>query len=85
MPAERDAVGIPEPILYTASLALAVLVLPSKRSSVIFAGASAPLFLCQYELLKLLGSTHVGSPPETVSTCPLVPIPLFASVVVPDA
>jgi hypothetical protein len=46
--AEIEAVGVPVPImLRTANLAEAVLVAPSKRSSVIFVGARAPLALCQ--------------------------------------
>jgi hypothetical protein len=32
-----------------------------------------------------LVAVHVGTPPETMSTCPVVPIALLARVFAPDA
>lgn len=47
VPAEAEAVGVPPAMFITANLAELVLVAPSKRSSVILVGMTAPDLLCQ--------------------------------------
>src|SRR6185369_9649466 len=54
VPAEIEAVGTPLATLLKANFAEAVAVDPSKRSSVIKAGASAPSVLCQTPTIPLV-------------------------------
>ena len=56
-----EAVGVPPATLIKANLAEPVEVLPSRRSSVMFEGASAPLFLWKYPTM-----------PVVAQLCPLI-------------
>ena len=67
----------------TRKVAEAVDIPPTKTSSVILVGATAPAFLCQLPTLEV--SVQVGTPPATAKTWPVVPIVLLARVFVPDA
>src|SRR3989304_4137659 len=79
VPAETEAVGVPEPvILITANLAEAVVEPPSKRSFVIWSGASAPFILCQK--LRVLELAQDGAPvPPDCRICPEVPAASISS------
>ena len=75
-------VKLPDPEM-TDNFADAVEIAPIKRSSVIFRGEIAPKFLCQ--LLLLAPAPQTGTPPVTVRTWVLEPIPNLARVFVPEA